>query len=60
MVNWKTSLMGVIAFFAFNSELVGVPPKISHIVAGVAIAAGLHNAKDKDVTGAKENARRME
>lgn len=58
MVNWKTSLFGILTFLAINSKELGVPDKWANLITGAVLAAGLSSAKDKDVTGTGINARR--
>lgn len=59
MLNWKTSLFGILAFLAFNLDEMGVSPRIAKLIAGAAIAGGFASSKDKDVTGAGEGAERV-
>ena len=53
MKNWKTSLMGVIAFAPQILQVIGVaiPEPISKLVLAIFGIAGYYFAKDKDVTG---------
>lgn len=58
MKNWKTSLMGALAFMSMGYDSVAtqygmpaLPPKAANGITLAMLAIGLFQSKDKDVTG---------
>lgn len=65
MKNWKTTAGGVVALVIVVLDMLGVTvpgvtPRAMDMGAIVALVGGLFAAKDKDVTGAGDAARRVE
>lgn len=50
MKSWKTTLFGILSFLAINGDSLGLTPRVTKVLTGITIAAGLTAAKDSDVT----------
>lgn len=46
--NWKTTVAGILVFFAVNGESLGVPDKVQRVLEGITIAAGFAVCRDHD------------